>query len=87
MDSCLLSREKQKGSSVGTLNYLCPTLRREVASGIAVDQATYDLARLEIVRVKCSACGGGHRFLMADGWLDEGEDSTKLMNPLVRTAA
>jgi hypothetical protein len=57
---------------MGMLHYVCPTARNEVASGIGLDQRTYDLSRLKVVEVaRCPACGRQHRFLMADGWLQD----------------
>jgi len=52
------------------LHYVCPTVRREIASGIGLDERTFQKTRLYIARVECAACGRQHRFLVADGWLE-----------------
>jgi hypothetical protein len=57
---------------MGMLRYMCPTARNDVASGIGLDKRTYELSRLKVVEVvSCPACGRRHRFLMADGWLQD----------------
>ena len=57
---------------MGMLHYVCPTARYGVASGIGLDKNSYELSRLKVVMVThCPACGRQHRFLVADGWLDD----------------
>jgi len=58
------------------LHYLCPTVRREVASGIGLDERTFQKTRLHIARVECPACSRPHRFLVADGWLETEQQSS-----------
>ena len=52
--------------------FTCPTLRCEVDSGIDLDEATYDRARLTVTQAHCPACDRHHRFLLADTRLAEG---------------
>jgi len=58
---------------MGFFHFVCPTARHQVTSKIGLDTRTYEATRLNLVRIQCPACGRAHRFLMADGWLEDDE--------------
>jgi len=58
---------------MGFFHFLCPTARQEVTTGIGLDGRTFEATRLKVVRVSCPACLRPHRFLVADGWLEDEE--------------
>jgi hypothetical protein len=51
---------------MGSVHFYCPTYQCEIDSGFETDEITLERARLNRVRVLCSACGRPHRFLLAD---------------------
>lgn len=48
------------------IHFCCPTNRRDIVTGIQVDEVTFERTRLNIVHVPCPHCSRMHRFLMAD---------------------
>lgn len=61
------------GGAMPILKFLCPTTCVYFDSGIRVDETSASAARLNIVPVRCPQCGREHRFLLADGLLDESD--------------
>jgi len=52
------------------IHFQCPTHRRDIDSGINVDEITLRRTRLSQVHVPCPHCGQLHRFLLADAKID-----------------
>ena len=48
------------------IHFYCPIDRRNIDTGIQVDQTTFERTRLSMVHVPCPYCSRIHRFLMAD---------------------
>jgi hypothetical protein len=53
------------------IHFQCPTHRRDIDTGINVDDETFHRTRLNLVHIPCPHCDRMHRFLLADAHTDQ----------------